>query len=185
MSTIFEKLVKNKRVIELVNVMKPLELAKAFSELGFSAHDASRAAIGLVKATMEDFAYPRVKSTSQYPSPPPKDPETVFPNEGTGNYNSMGHGDSTGDGQVPPKPRPEPQEWPYDGMTLQGMDPENKSGHKPMLNGVSDRQLDPTQKQPGIAGMGTQSRRSPHNISGQDWSHNPQNRDYDPPEKDF
>ncbi len=47
--TIVEKLVKSGKVNELVKVMKPLEVVKAFAEMGLSPHDASRATIGLFK----------------------------------------------------------------------------------------------------------------------------------------
>ncbi len=134
---IVEKLVKSGKVNELVKTMKPLEMVKAFAEMGLSPRDASLATVGLLKKMSEMYA------TS--------------------------------------KMMPEPEGWPYDGVTISIMDPKNKTRRHPINNGI-DRELDPLVPTDGTSGGATQQKSMGHFVNGQDWSKNPQNRDFDLPE---
>lgn len=132
-----DKLIKNKKALEFVKIMEPLDVVKVFvKDFELCPHDASRATLGLIK---QGISFPSIETNKQYPVPPlvrgddEKRNEHIVKPYGktdiTPRYIIFRH-------QFPPDPREtEPEEWPYDAMTKASMKPSTKQRKRPLTTG--------------------------------------------------
>ena len=108
-----ERLVSKQEIVELVKVMKPIEIMKVLAQdHALCASDAAQLAFGLLSSVGD-------VQKEDYTSIP------IGPPEINGN-------------QFPPPPRARPAEFPYDAMTVAGMDPKNKAHKRSLTMGKKD-----------------------------------------------
>lgn len=145
-----DRLMKNKKILDLVKVMKPLDIAKVVAvEFELQPKDAARTAVDLIvrdahrDAHREGLASPSIETNKQYPVPPThkrKAPKLFEPEdleEGPALSKPYTKTDITPKFVIkrwhfPPDPRDEPLGWPYDDMTKAGMEPKNKARKRPL-----------------------------------------------------
>lgn len=156
-SSVVDKLIMNKKILDIVKLMAPLDIAKVIAiELDLHPVDSAKAALGLIKHNhdvhYEGLAGGSIETNKQYPIPPAKRRKNhVNPEIGIeAGYKKdegmmakpQGKTDATPHHDIPrhhfpPDPRDRPEGWPYDAATKAGMDPA-KRGHRRGLTSGKD-----------------------------------------------
>lgn len=174
---VVDSLMKKKKVVELVALMKPLDVAKIVAgDLGLCPKDASRATVDLIKhahtsryeglsaPSIEKLPYPvpdsQDKSGEPMLSDPTYDEHIARPFGKTVNVQAP----DVVRWHFPPDPRDEPEGWPYDDATTAGMDPKARSPKRPLMTAKDNngekitvytfRSFNPDMRQPGGDGAG-------------------------------
>jgi len=145
---VIDKLISTKKVLDIVKLMQPLDIASVVAvELDLHPLDAARAAVGLIKHNhdvhYEGLAGGSIETNKEFPVPPDRrrknhvDPEVgieagYHKDEGM-MAKPQGKIDVTPRHVIPrhhfpPDPRDRPEGWPYDDATVAGMEPRGR-GH--------------------------------------------------------
>jgi hypothetical protein len=137
--SIVDELVKNTKISELVKLMKPLEVAKVIAvSLDLQPEQACETALNLIKYA-EGISAPGIEFNKQYPVPPTmkKDKPKLlkFAKDEAFLHTPGTKVDITPKFVItrhhfPPDPYSKEDDWPYDDMTVAGMNSKNKSRKK-------------------------------------------------------
>lgn len=143
-----DRLVKDKKVRDLVRAMKPLDVAKVVAvNLDLQPQRACKTALNLIKHAhdvhYEGISSPGIESNKEFPVPPEKkrdkprllrfkqDESTLARPQGKTMWGRPGPADVPRH-HFPPDPRDEPEEWPFDDMTVASMKPSHRSPKRPL-----------------------------------------------------
>lgn len=191
------KLVANEKVKGLVKMMEPQDVV-AVMEMDLELHkDVAKSVVAnlLNHISREGMASLGIEFNKKYPVPP----QIRRDNEMDEFYiNNLGQMNPDLDpNTLPPKPREEPDEWPFDGMTKAAMDPKNRTPKSPLMQGPFDPNLKKRQAGGDYGGsQGIYSKNSPHfdnstSTSGRSydakgkpgWSSSPPGKEFDLPDE--
>lgn len=140
-----DDIVQNKKAIEMVKLMGPLDIASVIAkDYSLCPHDAAKATIKVIQH-VEGIRPPSIETNKEYPVPP------VLKKDGDVEESMLGRPDTKIDitprfvfnrGEFPPDPRDRNDpDWPYDDHTKAGIDPKNKGRKRPLMTSK-----DPTKK---------------------------------------
>lgn len=173
------RLSANEKLTELVKMMNPKDITVVIAkDLGLVDVDAKFVTTNLLQNAF--YSGPNIETNKKYPVPAALKDNTVDEDF----INNLGALTPTVDkNQFPPDPIGEPNEWPFDGVTVSVMNPKNKGIKKGLTENPLQTNVD--LRQPGISGKGTPNMNTPHNRYGstRGWSSSPANKEYDLPEE--
>lgn len=169
-------------------MMTPLDVANVFARsLDLQPRHAALLTVRLIKHIhLSELFSPAGETNAQYPVPN-KHTTTDFEESVFGPELNMN--------ELPPGPRSNAGDWPYDPNTVAIMDPKSKSQKRPLMQGAFSYEPSKTNNVGG-SGNATFSKNGPHNADGfssvssnsytkqgiPGWSSSPADKEYDLPE---
>jgi hypothetical protein len=168
---VVDKLVGNRKALELVKLMKPLDVAKVIAvDLELCPKSAVRTTANLIKHAYgvrhEGISSPAIETNKEYPVPAAsKKNKPKLLKFKTKDENALARPAGKVDitpkfvyykFQFPQDPLDDPGDWPYDDQTVVGLKPSTKSRKRPLMTGKKKGILNPNLKkgQPGGDGAG-------------------------------